>query len=114
MTGLKVIGFSVAAGGMPIAGILDGLGGDASTLAKSTPTFVLAVVCIVFAITIVALFKRLVKTDERHHTEWATREITMAEEREKRHTEMTELILRNTEALAGVKTVVAFCQNGRK
>ena len=106
-------GFSLAAAGMPTIGVLGGLGEDAGRLANETPTFVLAVVCIAFAITIVALFKQLVKTGDRHHVEWASREKALAEERERRHNEMAELIRRNTEALSGVKTAVANYQNAR-
>lgn len=115
MTGLKLMGFSLFAGSLPVAQatIPTDITSAAKTLEQSTPTFVLAAICIVFAYTIVALFKQFVKQGDRHHEEWANRETTLAAERELRHKQMLEMGEKMTSAMVGVRTVIERCDRIR-
>lgn len=112
MTGIKLLGFSLFAGSLPVAQtLITDVTNTAKTFEQATPTYVLAVICIVFAYTIVALFKQLVKQGDRHHEEWANREIALAAERETRHKAMLEMGEKMTAAMVGVKTVIERCHN---
>lgn len=113
MTGIKLAIFSAAAGSLPIAQMMvpADLTSTARTIEQSTPTFVLALICIIFAGTIVALYRQLVKTSERHHEEWAKRETALAEEREARHRQMLDMTEKMTAAFTGVKTIIEKCHD---
>lgn len=114
MTGIKLLGFSLFAGGLPVAQTLIDVGAGAKTFEQATPTYVLAAVCIIFAYTIVALFKQLVKQGDRHHEEWAKREVALAAEREARHKAMLEMGEKMTAAMVGVKTVIENCHRSKQ
>ncbi len=86
---IRLICFGVAAVLLPMAQAAaeDGLGpigAGARTLEQSTPTFVLAVVCIAFAVAIVRLNQRNEKITER----------------------LMEALENNTEAFTALKTIV--------
>lgn len=115
MTVIKIIGFTLAAGALPVAQqnlIGSGLDDTARAIEKASPVYVLSLISILFAWTIFSLFKLLVKTNERHHEEWAEREEALAAEREIRHRQMLEMGEKMTEAMTGVKTVVEKCRRG--
>ena len=119
MTGLKLIGFTVAGSLFPV-GVVSGIIDDAKMISESSVTFLLALLCIVSIIGNVTLVKFVLKRDERHHKEWNNREDELKKERmsrdekyEKRDDELRGILQGVTSAMEGMKIVIQQC-SGRK